>query len=225
MPESAATMAEGNWMESVSQVLEEARPIHKNTVVLSRVKKSTKKKVPQKVSLGFEIEGEKEEVVKKDPLVQEKLKAAKENRLQQRRKFEIFKTLRVKPDVRDRNRELTLKRVATKGVVQLFNAVLTQQKTLQKQVAAEKIDSKREDIMNNIDKKSFLNVLMGNAKSVLVDNPVKKEKEEKGDADVASTWSVLKDNFLQGISKKNTNWDAMDDDDEEEEDQPDKDDM
>lgn len=201
--------------------------MHRNTLILSKVKSN--KPVKKDVSHGFEIENEKPVAKKsatdeppKDPA------ATRERRLQKKRKFEIFKTLRVQPDVRDRNREMTLKRVATRGVVQLFNAVQTQQKSLKKQVDAEKIDSKREDILNNINKKNFLNVLMGSAKSVLIDNPVKKEKKEEDDSDdeeavprkktahKESTWNVLKDNFV-GNPKKGAAWNE---DESEEDDEP-----
>lgn len=220
-------MAAGNWAESVNQIFEEEGSVHRNTLILSKIKSS--KPVRKDVSHGFEIENEKP-VAKKSAIVEcpKDVLAAKERRLQKKRKFEIFKTLRVQPDVRDRNREMTLKKVATRGVVQLFNAVQTQQKSLKKQVDAEKIDSKREDILNNINKKNFLNVLMGSAKSVLIDNPVKKEKKEEDtdsdDDNVAmptkrahkeSTWNVLKDNFV-GNPKKGAAWNEDDSDDEDE---------
>ena len=41
---------------------------------------------------------------------------------------------RVKPTVLDRNREKTFTKLATKGVVQLFNAVRDQQKNLKTQL-------------------------------------------------------------------------------------------
>lgn len=205
--------------------------MHRKSAVLSKVRST--KPVKKDVSHGFQIENEKPVEKKKASTDPEKDAAiSKERRLQKKRKFEIFKTLRVQPDVRDRNRELTLKKVATRGVVQLFNAVQTQQQSLKKQVAAEKIDSKREDILNNINKKNFLNVLMGSAKSVLIDNPVKKEKRDSSeddddDNDVGSstpkrparesTWNVLKDNFVGAAAKKGAaawNEDSEDDDGE-----------
>ncbi|KAH8351799.1 hypothetical protein KR067_006478, partial [Drosophila pandora] len=42
--------------------------------------------------------------------------------------------LRVKPSYRDMERERTLRKVATRGVVQFFNAVRIQQKDLQQQL-------------------------------------------------------------------------------------------
>lgn len=211
-------MASAGWADSINQIFEEKS----EKTILSQAKSS--KKPAKNKSLGFEIENEQPEV--KEPPTEQSSTSSKERRLNKKRKFELLKTLRVKPDVRDRNRELTLKRVATRGVVQLFNAVQTQQRSLQKQVDAEKIDSKREDILNNINKKTFLNVLMGGAKSVLIDNPVKKEKREgssdeddeaptKSSSTKESTWNVLKDNFMSS-SKKATAWDENDESDDEE---------
>lgn len=219
-------MASAGWAESINQIFEEDGHANKNTLVLS--KSTTTKRPVKEKSLGFEIDNE-QPVVKQPPTEQElkDITSSKERRLNKKRKFELLKTLRVQPDVRDRNRELTLKRVATKGVVQLFNAVQTQQRTLKKQVDAEKIDSKREDILNNINKKTFLNVLMGGAKSVLIDNPVKKEKrgsdsdEEEDEEPVRrsstkeSTWNVLKDNFMNSSKKKaSAAWDEDEESDE-----------
>lgn len=198
--------------------------MHRNSLILSKVK--TTKPVKKDVSHGFEIDNEKKVVKKPSTEPVKDVLATKERRLQKKRKFELLKTLRVQPDVRDRNREITLKKVATRGVVQLFNAVQTQQRSLKKQVAAEKIDSKREDILNNINKKNFLNVLMGGAKSVLIDNPVKKEKRDSSDEEdedsVASkqpkkesTWNVLKDNFVGGKAKKGAAWNEDSEDEEE----------
>lgn len=216
-------MAASNWAESINQIFEEEGPVHKNTLILSKVKST--KPAKKDTSAGFEIADEK--VTAKEPAkeAQQDPAISKERRLNKKRKFELLKTLRVKPDVRDRNRELTLKKVATKGVVQLFNAVQTQQLSLKKQVQAEKIDSKREDILNNINKKNFLNVLMGSAKSVLIDNPVKKEKKEEDDDDDSvtgppkksaqeSTWNVLKDTFVNAPAKGSA-WDEDDSDQEQ----------
>lgn len=200
--------------------------MHKTTLALSKLKSAQPAR--KQIHLGFEIENEK--VLNKKPEIKKKLKEdttsttnSIEERRNKRRKFELLKSLRVKPDVRDRTREQTLKKVATKGVVQLFNAVQNQQRSLKQQVQAEKIDSKREDILNNINKKNFLNVLMGGAKSMLIDNPVKKEKCDDDDEEERpakrvtkeSTWNVLKDNFVNSTAKGSVAWDEDDEDEEE----------
>lgn len=67
-------------------------------------------------------------------------------------------------------------------MVQLFNAVRQQQKDIDKRLEeAGPLERKREMVLKNIDKRAFLDVLMGSAKSVSVDGPVKPEKQEKDD--------------------------------------------
>jgi len=57
---------------------------------------------------------------------------------------------RRKPDPLDRNRERLLSKVATKGVVQLFNAVREHQKSLKTQLKdAGKSTKKREKVIKN----------------------------------------------------------------------------
>ena len=92
-----------------------------------------------------------------------KLKAS--IRLAQKRELE--ERGRCKPDItKDRAKEKMLCKLATKGVVQLFNAVREQQKSIKTQlnVAGGSI-RKREKIYQNMDRQSFLNVLT-NQKSV-----------------------------------------------------------
>lgn len=123
--------------------------------------------------------------------------------------------LRVKPSALDRERERALKRIATKGVVQLFNAVRTQQKDLVERLKeAGPLDHKRDAVLNNINKRQFLDVLMGGkrAKSENVDNPVKDEVKAEDDDAKPSQWSVLRDDFMTN-KKIVSHWDEADDSD------------
>ncbi|XP_058823492.1 RRP15-like protein [Topomyia yanbarensis] len=124
--------------------------------------------------------------------------------------------LRVKPAVGGYEREKTLKKIATKGTVQLFNAVRQQQRDVSKKLQeAGKLEYKREKVLKNLSKKEFLNVLMNGprAKSELVDSLVKKEEvkseneSEDGD-EPESTWGALRADFLTG---KKSGWDKEDD--------------
>lgn len=130
--------------------------------------------------------------------------------------------LRVRPSIGDYERERALKKIATKGTVQLFNAVRQQQKNVgQKLADAGKLEYKREKVLKNLSKKEFLNVLMNGprAKSELVDNLVKKEegddvkdevKSEESASDgeePKSTWGALRADFLSG---KKSGWDKED---------------
>ena len=147
--------------------------------------------------ISFEIDGNKtaEDIKEEKPDVDDEkiVKKVKKNKT-----FE----LRVKPYLMDLERERTFKKIAAKGVVQLFNAVRLQQKDLAEQLdEAGKLDHKRDAVLNNINKRKFLDVLMGGkrSKSEMVDNHVKDEDESDYDDDEYndglpknSIWSVLK---------------------------------
>lgn len=131
--------------------------------------------------------------------------------------------LRIKPSIGQYEREKALKKIATRGTVQLFNAVRQQQKDVSKKLdEAGKLEYKRDKVLKNLSKKEFLNVLMSGprAKSELVDNLVKKEEEvkdeikseEESDGDEPkSTWGALRADFLTG---KKSGWDKEDSDKE-----------
>ncbi|XP_052902895.1 RRP15-like protein [Anopheles moucheti] len=129
--------------------------------------------------------------------------------------------LRVRPSIHDFERERTLRKVATRGTVQLFNAVRQQQKEVNRKLEdAGKLEYKRDKVLKSLNRKEFLDVLMSGprAKSELVDNLVKKEEEEddiKSEVDSEdepkSTWGALRADFLTG---KKSGWDKEDVQDE-----------
>lgn len=183
------------WAKSLSKILKQEKPKNKKSVVLSKAKKlSDILEAREKAkSIGFAIEGEiKEEKPDVDELNHE---------VEAKKKRKPITSLRIRPTMMDRERERAFKKIATKGVVQLFNAVRTQQKDLkQKLDAAGRLDHKRDAVLNNINKRQFLDVLMGGAraKSENVDNPIKDEDSDM-DEEVYndglpknSIWSVLK---------------------------------
>lgn len=119
--------------------------------------------------------------------------------------------LRVKPNILEKDRERTLQKIATKGVVQLFNAVKSQQKQISEKLKeAGPLEVRKERVLKNIDKRAFLDVLMGE-KSQKVDDivtqkaePIDTHKEKKTEP---SVWSVLKDDFM--MSAKMKDWDKV----------------
>lgn len=136
--------------------------------------------------------------------------------------------MRLKPSVTDLDRERTFKKIGTRGVVQLFNAVKNQQSEIDRKLMGTKLESKRDEIIRSTDnKKNFLNQLMSGprAKSELVDQGVKKEKKHESSSEEdyddddddqkapggKSTWSALRNDFMTG---KKVGWDK--DDSEEE---------
>lgn len=101
-------------------------------------------------------------------------------------------SLRVKPNILEKDRERLLCKIATKGVVQLFNAVRNQQKTLEKDLDRNDLsESKKEKILKKFDKRAFLDTLMGQSKSIVVDEETKATKKEVKDED-KTKWSALR---------------------------------
>lgn len=193
--EDSEEAGNAGWAKSLAKILKQEKPKNKKSVVLSKAKKlSDILEAREKAkSIGFVIEGEvKEEKPDVDEL---------NLHVEEKRKKKQITSLRIRPTLMDRERERAFKKIATKGVVQLFNAVRTQQKDLvEKLDAAGRLDHKRDAVLNNINKRKFLDVLMGGAraKSENVDNPV---KDEDSDMDEVvyndglpkdSIWSVLK---------------------------------
>lgn len=70
--------------------------------------------------------------------------------------------------------------MAYRGVVQLFNAVRQQQKSLEGQLKeAGSSERKRDKVMKSLDKRAFIDILLGSSRSEPVDSPVKLEAEIK----------------------------------------------
>lgn len=221
------------WADSIAKVLKTNKPKGKKTLVLSKAKKLTdlKRKAPEKdVDPGFEIEGEIQEEKPEPEIKEEKVIGPP------RKKKKELPSFRVKPDILERNREKTLQKVATRGVVQLFNAVRNQQKDIAvKLQEAGPLERKREKVLKNIDKRTFLDVLMGNSKSENIDNAVKSDEDEikdetdsnktrKEKSKTGSTWDVLRDDFGMGAKMKDWDKDLSGDESSEQESVNDSDD-
>lgn len=116
--------------------------------------------------------------------------------------------LRIKPNILNKDRERTLAKIATKGVVQLFNAVRVQQKEINNKLKeAGPTEVKRDKVLKSIDKRAFLDVLMGE-KSQKVDETLVTKSAASTDVDKndrSVTWSVLRDDFMMGAKMKD--WD------------------
>ncbi|XP_070508571.1 RRP15-like protein [Chironomus tepperi] len=198
------------WANSMAKILNSEK-----SEVLSKAKKvEDLEKKKKKKSYTFEIEGEQKVEGEEEKPSEEVLQTA----LARKKRRERALNLRLKPSVADLDRERTLRKIATKGVVQLFNAVKSQHSDLEQKLQSTKLESKRDEIIRSADnKKHFLDTLMSGprAKSELVDKRVKKEKKEESSSDEGSnkksTWSALRDDFMTG---KKVGWDKDDDDEE-----------
>lgn len=204
------------WAAALANTLQQEKPKNKKYLVLSRSNKSVEdanQATGIKSKLNFEIEDNGEikpnvEILDIKPNSNQ-LEMAMIERKERR---DRLAQLRVKPSVMDQDRERSFKRIATKGVVQLFNAVRTQQRDLDDRLEkAGPLDHKRDGVLNNINKRQFLDMLMGGkrAKSENVDNPVKDENEADGER--PSKWSVLRDDFMTN-KKLASHWNQDDDD-------------
>lgn len=225
------------WATALKKVLKSKKACPGESVVLSKAKKvkEIEQIKKQKKGYGFEIEGEvKDEKPDPEELIRQLKKPYKGERRLVR---EHLLSLRVKPSMVDRERERTFQKTATKGMVQLFNAVRAQQTHLDEKLQeAGKPEYKREKVLKSVSKKSFLDALMNGprAKSELIDNPVKvepnrkkfkRELKDEPDSDDSAAhrqmWSALKDDFMA-----NSGWKKDDDGENDEiksEEEPDTD--
>jgi hypothetical protein len=185
------------WADSIAKILKSNKPKGKKTLVLSRAKKLTDLKKTKTKSAGFEV-ATADGTVKEEQVEVENKEISQEPA---RKKKRELPNLRVKPNILEKDKERTLAKIATKGVVQLFNAVRMQQKDISKKLdEAGPLEAKKEKVLKSIDKRAFLDVLMGEKPQAQTDKAaatVTKSEE--------STWSVLRDDFMMGAKMKD--WD------------------
>ncbi|KGL78555.1 RRP15-like, partial [Tinamus guttatus] len=176
------------WADAMAKVLNKKIPQNKSTI-LAKSKK---------------LEREREK------LKQERLE--KRRKLDKKREWEMM--CRVKPDVvKDRDRERNLQRIATRGVVQLFNAVRAHQKNVDEKVKkAGKSERQRAKLMSSVSKKDFIDVLRSMEGAKGNQNPsgkAAKSKEGEKKSEEGPEWNILRDDFMMGASMKD--WDKESD--------------
>lgn len=76
--------------------------------------------------------------------------------------------------------------------MQLFNAVRNQQKTMDKELDKDLTEAKKEKILKKFDKRAFLDTLMGQTKSIIVDEQTKSLKNEVKPEEEKPKWSALR---------------------------------
>ncbi|XP_050675021.1 RRP15-like protein [Leptidea sinapis] len=190
------------WADSLAKILSSNKPKNKKTLVLSRAKKHSeiiKKAKEEKPS--FEVVGESVAETKPD------ISTVDSNEAEQppaKKKRHEKSSARIKPNILEKDRERLLSKIATKGVVQLFNAVRNQQKTFEKELRNEVSETRKEKVFKKFDKRSFLDSLMGQSKSIIVDENASGIKDELKSEDQPK-WNVLRDDFMMGAKMKD--WD------------------
>lgn len=178
------------WADAMAKILNKKTPSSKPTIL-------TKNK---------ELEKEKEK------LKQERLEKRKQ--LDKKREWEMM--CRVKPDVvKDKETERNLQRIATRGVVQLFNAVQKHQRNIGEKVKeAGGSIRKQAKLMSTVSKKDFISVLRGmdgtNENSSAGKNSKARQTEVKSEE--GPGWKILRDDFMMGASMKD--WDKDSDEPE-----------
>jgi len=178
----------------ISKILEKS--ISSSDTILCKSQKSKKRKLEMKE----EINAKKE----KD-----------EDRKEHREKNHVI------PTRSNAQKEVLLKRIATKGVVKLFNAVTTHQKAVSEKMKVAKTESKKTKVEKDVSKSTFMDLLK--SKQNVNKNVQKdlKQADGKDENEPSKKWDVLRDDFMMGASMKD--WDK--DDGDENEENPSNDDM
>ncbi|OWR43985.1 RRP15 protein [Danaus plexippus plexippus] len=194
------------WADSISKILGSNKPKNKKTLVLSRAKKladvviKPKEEKPTFEVIGEEVKEVKPDIKKDDTSVSEPPPKKKRNEKS---------TVRVKPNILEKDRERLLSKIATKGVVQLFNAVRNQQKTFDREMNKDIPEGKKEKIMKKFDKRAFLDTLMGQTKSLNVEEQTKAKDEVKDEVEKPK-WNALRDDFMMGAKMKDWDKESVD---------------
>ncbi|OXU25371.1 hypothetical protein TSAR_002583 [Trichomalopsis sarcophagae] len=219
---SDKSKANPGWADAMKKILNIKKPKRKKSIVLSKAKKLNEILAkPKEVPVPFELEGENGEIKKETIKVEEGVDQSDKTTEQKNHRRKESLGIRVKPSVLDRERERRLQKIATNGVVQLFNAVRQQQKEIEeKLVEAGPLERKREKALKNIDRRAFLDVLMGGTSNLAPDEKkeeLKEEEENKDENDESNNkdkkvWSVLRDDFVMGAKLKD--WNKQDTDEE-----------
>ncbi|KAJ8290918.1 hypothetical protein GJAV_G00019180 [Gymnothorax javanicus] len=168
------------WAEAMAKILKKKTPENQAGILIK----------------NKELEREKEKVKKEQ---QERKK-----QLDKKRAWEMM--CREKPDVvKDRDTERNLQRIATRGMVQLFNAVRKHQRNVEERVKeVGGSERKRAKLLSSVSKKDFIDVLRGTDGAGQQGSRINK-KVVSQTAEETPAWSVLKDDFMMGASMKD--WD------------------
>ncbi|KAJ3597916.1 hypothetical protein NHX12_001432 [Muraenolepis orangiensis] len=136
-----------------------------------------------------------------------------EQRVQTNKKRTLEMMFRVKPDITtDREAEKSFHRTATRGVVQLFNAVRKHQNLVSEKVKeVGGSDRKKAKLLSSVSKKDFIDVLRGKDTGGKARKAAKETGAVRGEEQ--PSWGVLRDDFMMGAKMKD--WDKQSDGEEE----------
>ncbi|KAL3874277.1 hypothetical protein ACJMK2_037316 [Sinanodonta woodiana] len=192
----------GGLAEVMSMILHRKVPQHKQ-IILSRGQ--TDREIRRKIQL-------------REKTAEGKINESEEetDHLASREKKRLWEEMgRVKPDPLERDKEKQLQRIATRGVVQLFNAVQKQQKILDEKMAnVGPSERKKSKVFEGMTHGKFMDLLKGtNVEASENTNKTDKTKPSKdssgNNTDSNKKWSILREDFMMGDGKMK-DWDKED---------------
>ncbi|ESO94177.1 hypothetical protein LOTGIDRAFT_232439 [Lottia gigantea] len=186
--------------DAMARILGKKVPSKKGVIM---AKAMTDKQIERKRKI--KEQGGQEETEVKKVYIDQQTKQAKKKEWENRG--------RIKPDPLDKPAERILQRIATRGVVQLFNAVSKQQKILDDQLMEAGSSERRKDkVVESLTKDKFLDILKGSADSSSKSSKKRKSDKSKSkknsdgnEEDENPKWSILRDDFMMGATMKD--WD------------------
>ena len=133
-------------------------------------------------------------------------KSKKELSEKRKAKRELLEMGRIDSSNTDIVNERRLSKIATKGIIQLFNAVKQHQKDVDSKLKKVRTEAQRDKIHQSITTGSFLDLV----------RPKSNPSADKPDED--KKWNVLKDDFMMNNKVKDWKKTVVDDEEEEESD-------
>ncbi|KAL5008806.1 hypothetical protein ScPMuIL_014387 [Solemya velum] len=119
---------------------------------------------------------------------------------------------KIKPSPLDKIHERHLQKIATRGVVQLFNAVRQQQKILDDKLSEVSSERRKEKVVESMTKRKFMDILKGtpvNVSTETITHTARKQSKKKSTEPAADQdegmWNILRDDFMMGAVMKD--WD------------------
>merc|ERR1712142_692521 len=189
----------------IGKILDKSIDTHNTNIVLCKSRKSKKRK----------LDAKQEHLARKE----KELKLAESRELNH-----------VVPTRGNAQKEVLLKRIATKGVVKLLNAVSQHQKNVSEKMKEERTEAGKDKVESKVAKPSnFMELLMKKKPEqvkkkkmkTIGKDEVKEEEEEEEEGD-AKKWKVLREDFMLGSSMKD--WDKIESSKEDDDDDDDADD-
>ncbi|XP_076464342.1 RRP15-like protein [Babylonia areolata] len=140
---------------------------------------------------------------------------SRRSHLQMKKKKEWDHMGRVKPSVLTKDKERMLQRIATRGVVQLFNAARQQQRMVKEKMEEAGSSVRRRDkVMGSISKKQFLD-LLDNSQANTDSSKATKKQGDLPSEEAGGKWSILRDDYMMKARMKDWDRDSGHEDDDD----------